>query len=224
MFPSAKETSSGTALSRPSRQACENLCLAFLMSVDGQLRRQEVIAYNNILLHLDSIIQPLLPLVGHGQLPDLAFRDTQLYAVEAAILAGVGQLYGGRVLEAALRRSLRQLAQLIPMLLKKKCVAVGDPLFEYFFAHHLGRLVCRGPHFLGPLQVDLVDPHEGGVTLFNLLGGQAIAQSVPGLRPQDALLFLQVKLPDQLRPGKSRSLGGQHPGHPSEHLQVAQLL
>ena len=196
MFPSAKETSSGTALGGPSRQACENLCLTFLMSVDGQLRRQEVIAYNNILLHLDSIIQPFLPLVGHGQLPDLAFRDTQLYAVESAILTGVGQLYGGRVLEAALRCTLRQLTQLIPMLLKKKCVAVGDALFEYFLAHHLGRLVGRWPHFLGPLQVDLVDPHEGGVAFLNLLGGEAIAQSVPRLRPQDALLFLQVKLPN----------------------------
>jgi len=159
------------------------MCLAFLMRIDRELRRQEVIAYNNILLYLYGIIQPLLPLVRHGQFPDLAFSDTQLYTVEAAILTGVGQLHGGRVLEAALRRSLRQLAQLIPMLLEKKCVAVGDPLFEYFFAHHLGRLVGRGPHFLSPLQVDLVDPNEGGVALLDLLGGEAIAQSVPRLRP-----------------------------------------
>jgi hypothetical protein len=44
------------------------------------------------------------------------------------------------------------------------------------------------------------------------------------LWPQDALLFLQVKLPNQLRRSKSRSLGGQHSRHPSEHPQVAQLL
>jgi hypothetical protein len=77
------------------------------MSIDGQLRWQEVIAYNNILLHLYSIVKPLLPLVGHGKLPDLAFRDTQLYAVEAAILTGIGELHRGRVLEAALRCPLR---------------------------------------------------------------------------------------------------------------------
>jgi hypothetical protein len=44
------------------------------------------------------------------------------------------------------------------------------------------------------------------------------------LRPQDALLFLQVKLPYQLRRCKSRSLGGQHARDPSEHPQVTQLL
>ena len=76
------------------------------------------------------------------------------------------------------------------MLLKKKCVAVGDTLFEYFLAHHLGRLVGRGPHFFGPLQVDLVDSHESGIAFLDLLGGEAIAQSVLGLWPQDALLFL----------------------------------
>jgi tetrahydromethanopterin S-methyltransferase subunit E len=76
------------------------------------------------------------------------------------------------------------------MLLKKKCVAVGDTLFEYFLAHHLGRLVGRGSHFFGPLQVDLVDSHKSGIALLDLLGCEAIAQSVLGLWPQDALLFL----------------------------------
>ncbi len=133
-------------------------------------------------------------------------------------------MYGSRILEAALGCPICQLAQLIPMLLKKKCVAIGDALFEYFLVHYLRRLVGRGPHFFGPLEVDLVDTHEGSVALLDLLGGEAISQSVLRLWPQDALLFLQVKLPNQLRSCKSRSLGGQHPGYSSEHPQIAQLL
>ena len=60
------------------------------MRINRQLGWQEVIAYNDILLHFYSIIQPLLPLVGHGQFPDLAFRYTQLNAIETTIFACVG--------------------------------------------------------------------------------------------------------------------------------------
>ena len=87
------------------------------MYVDRELGYHEVIINHDIFLDFDSIVQPLLPLVGHGTLPDFTFCNTELNAIKTTVFASVWKFNMCAILKASFWRPISQEIKLAAMLL-----------------------------------------------------------------------------------------------------------